>query len=44
MQVGRHIVRGDAVMVLSLDDPIPPSLLAVIHGINGIQAAHPVTL
>ncbi|AFY30217.1 phosphoglycerate dehydrogenase [Cyanobium gracile] len=44
MQVGRRIVRGDAVMVLSLDDPIPPSLLAVIHGINGIQAAHPVTL
>ncbi len=44
MQVGRRIVRGDAVMVLSLDDPIPPSLLAVIHSINGIQAAHPVTL
>ena len=44
MQVGRRIVRGDAVMVLSLDDPIPPSLLATIHGINGIQEAHPVTL
>ncbi len=44
MQVGRRIVRGDAVMVLSLDDPIPPSLLAAIHSINGIQAAHPVTL
>ncbi|MFM7169868.1 MAG: phosphoglycerate dehydrogenase [Cyanobium sp.] len=44
MQVGRQIVRGDAVMVLSLDDPIPPSLLASIHGINGIQEAHPVTL
>ncbi len=44
MQVGRRIVRGDAVMVLSLDDPIPPSLLASIHGINGIQEAHPVTL
>ena len=24
MQVGRRIVRGDAVMVLSIDDPIPP--------------------
>ncbi|MCP9824326.1 ACT domain-containing protein, partial [Synechococcus sp. EJ6-Ellesmere] len=44
MQVGRRIVRGDAVMVLSLDDPIPPSLLISIHGINGIQEAHPVTL
>jgi D-3-phosphoglycerate dehydrogenase len=44
MQVGRRIVRGDAVMVLSVDDPIPPSLLAIIHDINGIQEAHPVTL
>jgi D-3-phosphoglycerate dehydrogenase len=44
MQVGRRIVRGDAVMVLSLDDPIPPSLLATIHQIDGIQEAHPVTL
>ena len=44
MQVGRRIVRGDAVMVLSLDDPLPPSLLANIHAINGIQEAHPVTL
>ena len=44
MQVGRRIVRGDAVMVLSLDDPIPPSLLASINEINGIQEAHPVTL
>ncbi len=44
MQVGRRIVRGDAVMVLSIDDPIPPDLLASIHSINGIQEAHPVTL
>ena len=44
MQVGRRIVRGDAVMVLSLDDPLPASLLATIHSINGIQEAHPVTL
>jgi len=43
MQVGRRIVRGDAVMVLSLDDPIPAALLASIHQINGIQEAHPVT-
>ena len=44
MQVGRKIVRGDAVMVLSIDDPIPPDLLTAIHGIQGIQEAHPVTL
>jgi D-3-phosphoglycerate dehydrogenase len=44
MQVGRRIVRGDAVMVLSIDDPIPPALLTTIHSINGIQEAHPVTL
>ena len=44
MQVGRRIVRGDAVMVLSLDDPIPASTLVSIKEINGIQEAHPVTL
>ena len=44
MQVGRRIVRGDAVMVLSLDDPIPPGLLGHILGIQGIQEAHAVTL
>ena len=44
MQVGRRIVRGDAVMVLSIDDPIPPDLLISIHSIDGIQEAHPVTL
>ncbi len=44
MQVGRRIVRGDAVMVLSIDDPIPPELLANIHLIEGIQEAYPVTL
>ena len=44
MQVGRRIVRGDAVMVLSLDDPLPADLLASVHAINGIQEAHPVTL
>ena len=44
MQVGRRIVRGDAVMVLSLDDPIPSSTLTSVKDINGIQEAHPVTL
>ena len=31
MQVGRRIVRGEAVMVLSIDDPIPSELLGSIH-------------
>ncbi len=44
MQVGRRIVRGDAVMVLSVDDPIPPALLESIHLIKGIKEAYPVTL
>ncbi len=44
MQVGRRIVRGDAVMVLSIDDPIPSELLESIHSIDGIQEAYPVTL
>ncbi len=44
MQVGRRIVRGHAVMVLSIDDPIPQDLLISIHSINGIQEAYPVTL
>ncbi len=44
MQVGRRIVRGEAVMVLSIDDPIPSELLASILEIKGINEAHPVTL
>ncbi len=44
MQVGRRIVRGDAVMVLSIDDPIPSELLDRIHSIAGIQEAYPVIL
>ena len=44
MQVGRKIVRGDAVMVLSIDDPVPAALLETLTAIDGIQEAHPVTL
>ncbi|ABX09340.1 phosphoglycerate dehydrogenase [Prochlorococcus marinus] len=44
MQVGRRIVRGEAVMVLSIDDPIPSELLKSILQIQGINEAHPVTL
>lgn len=44
MQVGRKIVRGDAVMVLSIDDPLPEGLLAEITKIPGIRDAYTVTL
>ena len=44
MQVGRKIVRGEAVMVLSIDDPIPNKLLEPIIEVDGITNANPVTL
>jgi D-3-phosphoglycerate dehydrogenase len=44
MQVGRKIVRGDAVMVLSIDDPLPDGLLAEILKVPGIRDAYTVTL
>jgi D-3-phosphoglycerate dehydrogenase / 2-oxoglutarate reductase len=37
-------VRGDAVMVLSLDDPLPESILPEVKKINGIRDAYTVTL
>lgn len=44
MQVGRKIVRGDAVMVLSLDDPLPEGILAEITKLEGIRDAYTVNL
>jgi D-3-phosphoglycerate dehydrogenase len=44
MQVGRKIVRGDAVMVLSIDDPLPEGLLSEILKVPGITDAYTVTL
>ncbi|WP_293148883.1 MULTISPECIES: phosphoglycerate dehydrogenase [unclassified Microcoleus] len=44
MQVGRKIVRGDAVMVLSLDDPLPEGILAEIMKVPGIRDAYTVNL
>src|SRR5919202_1206922 len=44
MQVGRKIVRGDAVMVLSLDDPLPEGILEEITKVAGIRDAYTVTL
>ncbi len=44
MQVGRKIVRGDAVMVLSLDDPLPEGILQEITKVAGITDAYTVKL
>ncbi|TVR08604.1 MAG: ACT domain-containing protein, partial [Phormidium sp. GEM2.Bin31] len=44
MQVGRKIVRGDAVMVLSLDDPLPEGILEEILKVSGIRDAYTVTM
>jgi D-3-phosphoglycerate dehydrogenase / 2-oxoglutarate reductase len=44
MQVGRKLVRGDAVMVLSVDDPLPEGVLSEITKINGITDAYIVNL
>ena len=44
MQVGRKIVRGDAVMALSLDDPLPEGLLTEITKVEGIRDAYTVKL
>ena len=44
MQVGRKIVRGDAVMVLSLDDPLPDGILTEVTKVSGIRDAFTVTL
>ncbi len=44
MQVGRRIVRGDAVMVLSLDDPLPEAILAEVKQVAGISDAFTVVL
>ena len=44
MQVGRRIVRGEAVMVLSLDDPLPEGILSEIIKVPGIRNAYTVNL
>jgi D-3-phosphoglycerate dehydrogenase / 2-oxoglutarate reductase len=40
MQVGRQVVRGEAVMVVSLDDPLGDDLLREIKTIPGIRDAY----
>lgn len=36
MHLGRSAPRSDAVMILSLDDPVPPPVAAAIQAIDGI--------
>lgn len=44
MQVGRKLIRGDAVMVLGIDDPLPSEVLPLVHQIAGITSAYVVNL
>ena len=44
MQVGRKMVRGNAVMALSLDDPLPEGVLSEITKVQGIRDAYIVNL
>ncbi len=44
MQVGRKLIRGDAVMMVSLDDPLPEGLIGEIESVSGIRKAYTVNL
>ena len=44
MEVGRLSVRGQAMMVLGLDDPIPPPVMEEIRALSHIQDARLVKL
>ncbi|MFN8590051.1 MAG: phosphoglycerate dehydrogenase [Thermomicrobiales bacterium] len=46
MQVGRHLPRrgGEAIMVLNVDDPIPPVALDELKTVAGIETAFVVSL
>lgn len=44
MQVGRRQIRGSAVMIVQLDDPLPRATLEAIQRIRGLSHAHYVDL
>ena len=44
MQVGRHHQGGEALMVLNVDDAIPPAAEAEIRAIEGLTAVYVVSL
>jgi hypothetical protein len=44
MAVGRLEPRGEALMVLSLDEPAPPAVLAEMEALEGVYGARMVDL
>ena len=44
MQVARRQVRGAAVMIVLLDDPLPRAILEEVRAIPGLSHAHYVDL
>ncbi len=44
MSVGRKGVRADAVMVMTLDDPVPDALISDLAKMEGIHMARFVSL
>lgn len=44
MQVARREVRGEAIMVLALDDPVPSEVLAELRGTENMVETRSVTL
>jgi D-3-phosphoglycerate dehydrogenase len=44
MQVGRQVVRGEAVMVVSLDDPLSDEMLEELRRVPGITNAYLIAL
>ena len=44
MEVGRLQLRGHAMMIIGLDDPVPPPVLEEIRALSHIRSARLVTL
>ena len=44
MEVGRERARGPALMLLSIDDPIPPEVLQRIREVPGLESAQLVRI
>lgn len=44
MQVGRHVPRGESIMVMNVDEPVLPELLAELAALSPMQSVIPVSL
>ncbi len=44
MQVGRHVPRGESIMVMNVDEQVPPELLAELAALSPMQSIIPVSL